>query len=209
MVIHRIALATEDELSEAVGSRLVMEMGPNFEIGLRLRKGGFGYLRSKLSNFCEMAAREPMLLITDLDSGECAYSLITDWMGKLQRPEKMLFRVAVREIESWLLADHDAMAALLKCSKAKLPRQPDELNDPKQTLLELAKKAPRDVRYDLIADSGAIASQGLGYNQRLGNLVNQHWDPESAAVRSNSLHRTRLRLRELAATLIGNRGRNA
>lgn len=198
MVKHRINIATEDELSEIVGIRLVSEMGSAFEVGLTLRKGGFGYLRNSLKSFCQMASRDPMLLLTDLDQAKCPASLIEEWMGSMRKPDKLLFRVAVREVESWLLSDHDAMASLMGCSKAKLPKQPDTLADPKQTLLRFARNAPRNIRTDLIAEDGVIASQGLGYNQRLGDFVREQWSPERAASRSDSLLRVRQRLIQLA-----------
>src|SRR5688500_3382606 len=104
-------LATEDELSEAVGLCLAAEAG--LEIGQQLRRGGFGYLKSRMGSFCDIAKYQPVLLFTDLDRVKCPSTLIAKWSGALTLPENFLFRVAVREIESWLLADHDAMRGLL------------------------------------------------------------------------------------------------
>jgi hypothetical protein len=106
--------------------------------------------------------------------------------------------VAVREVEAWLLADHEAMSKLLAVKPAVPPRNPDELPDPKATLLSLAQKAPRDVRNDLTPKKGAAAPQGLGYNAVLCPWVRHVWRPERAARRSDSLARARLRLRERA-----------
>jgi hypothetical protein len=94
-----IALATEDELSEAVGIRLIREVGLPLEVGRLLRKGGFGYLHSRLQSFCQLAQHEPVLLITDLDRRPCAAHLIMEWLGRIPRPHRLLLRVAVREIE--------------------------------------------------------------------------------------------------------------
>jgi hypothetical protein len=107
--------------------------------------------------------------------------------------------VAVREIESWLLADHEAMRGLLGARAGRLPPDPDELPDPKQTLIELAQRAPRTVRDELLADQGAFASQGLGYNTLLARMVREAWRPARAAERSFSLAKARIRLKELAA----------
>lgn len=109
-----------------------------------------------------------------------------------------MFRVAVREIESWLLADHQAMRSLLGQKAGKLPEAPDDLPDPKQTLLSLAQRAKRDVREDIVANRGSVASQGLGYNARLGQVIRQAWEPARAADRSPSLVKARARLRALA-----------
>jgi hypothetical protein len=192
-----IALATEDELSETIGRRLLAEANTACEVNLTFRRGGFGYLKTNLDKFCQIARRQPVLLMADLDSGTCAPNLIANWMGQTERPEKLLFRVAVREVEAWLLADHDAIKGLFGKKIAGLPPQPDTLPDPKQTLLKLAQKAPRAIRSDLIVQKGTIASQGLGYNARLGVFVREMWNPERAALRSDSLRRLRVRLREL------------
>ncbi|MDR3620523.1 MAG: hypothetical protein P4L85_14325 [Paludisphaera borealis] len=133
-----IVLATEDELSEQVGLCLAEEAG--LEVGQRLGKRGNGYLRGRITNFCEMARQRPVLLITDLDRTSCASALISDWMGTRSRPDGLIFRVAVREVESWLLADHEGMTELLGAKVGKLPNAPDELPDPKQKLLALAQR---------------------------------------------------------------------
>lgn len=193
-----INIATEDVLSEAVAIRLIEEMNSDFQIELKLRSGGSGYLRSKLDSFCQMAKRTPMLLLTDLDDVECAPSLISEWFGKTRIPPKLLFRVPVREVEAWLLADHQAMKGLLGARAiTTLPDNPELLRDPKESLLEFAKKAPREVRMDLVAAKGAVSSQGLGYNDRLTSFVRDKWSPERASLNSDSLRRTRERLREL------------
>lgn len=190
-----IFLATEDELSERVGIRLAAEAG--LEVGQCLRRNGFGYLKSRVGNFCQMAKQAPVFLITDLDQKKCANALITEWSGKFHRPENFLFRVAVREVESWLLADEVGIQHLLG-RKSPVPSRPDELFDPKKTLLSLAQHAPKAIRDELVAQRGAVAGQGIGYNALLGEWVNDMWQPQRAAERSPSLSRTLIRLRELS-----------
>ena len=198
--MRSVVLATEDALSEAVGQRMVEDTGSDLTVTQLLRRGGFGYLKSKIRNFCELARRTPILLLTDLDTEECPATLIEDWSRRNAIPEQLLFRVAVRQVESWLLADRDGIARLLKVSVRQLPRDPDALPDAKRSLLQLAQRAPRAVREDLVAESGATAAQGLGYNTVLTNFVRTSWDPARAVHRSNSLARARMRLTELAAT---------
>lgn len=190
-----LILATEDELSEQVAIYLAREAG--WEVGQCLRRGGNGYLRSRLSNFSEMASQRPLLVITDLDQMACAPALLADWFGKRLRPQNLLLRVAVREIESWLLADHDAIRLLIGRKVGRIPVEPDCLPDPKSTLLALAQHASRQVRDELVAWQGQKIRQGLGYNATLTQWLREHWSPERAASRSPSLHRARIRLREL------------
>ncbi|QQV77254.1 hypothetical protein H5J25_18415 [Sphingomonas aliaeris] len=189
--------ATEDELSECVAVKLVTQVVPGGTIGLKLRKGGAGYLRSSFNKFCQMANREYVLLLTDLDRLICAPELINSWAGGFPLPEKLLFRVPVREIEAWLLADRQGMAALMGISEASLPSQPDDLPDPKGTLLNAARNASRSVRSELVVGRNTLASQGLGYNRVLSNYVETIWNIDRAADRSPSLRRAVDRLTNL------------
>lgn len=200
MVSHCVALATEDELSETIGIRVLAEVSSSLKASLLLRKNGFGYLRSKMDSWCEIAAQQPVILLTDLDAKACPFALIDDWFGQRARPENFLLRVAVREIESWLLADHVAMRSLLG-NKGRLPENPDALDDPKRHLLALANGAKRDVRFDLIAANGAVATQGAGYNPRLCEVIRTQWSPTRAAARSASLRRAMRRIQELSIRL--------
>jgi hypothetical protein len=195
-----ITLATEDELSEAIVLRILAAFSA-ITIGACLRRGGNGYLRSRIRNLCEMARRQgPVLVVTDLDTSVCPAKLREDWLGRTPQPPGLLLRVAVREVESWLLADHDAVATLLRRSaRQRLPDIPDRLPDPKDFLLNLARHAPKDVRLDLRAETGAMARQGLGYNARLCHLVRTEWQPDRAAERSPSLRRAIERIRDLAS----------
>lgn len=190
------ALATEDELSESIGIRLIHEIA-NASVGLKLRRGGNGYLRSSMSKFSQISQNTPLLIITDLDNKPCASSLIADWKQGVTFSTGMVFRVAVREIESWILADRAGLADLFNLNENKIPCDPDSLADPKKALLDLAGLAPRSIRNLLVKKQGAIASQGLGYNSILCNFVSSKWDPARAATCSNSLHKARCRLQEV------------
>ncbi|MEO5661026.1 MAG: hypothetical protein ABIQ90_14710 [Polaromonas sp.] len=195
-----MALATEDVLSEAIGLRLLGELPVPVTPGLLLRRDGFGYLRSGMNNWRQLAQHQTVLILTDLDQVACPFALRADWLGNKPPPANLMLRIAVREVESWVLADHDAMRKLIG-QKGTLPPSPDTLPDPKQHLLKLAKLAARPVRLDLLKETGAVASQGIGYNHRLTVWIRSDWSPERAAQRSPSLQRTRMRLNELALRL--------
>ncbi len=189
-----IAIATEDELSEAIALRLIAEVQTPHDVKHKLRKGGFGYLRSKMDSWRQMAQHQIVVVLTDLDRANCLVEFRDQWLG-VGAPQNLLLRIAVREVESWVLADHLAMRALIG-TKGVLPVAPDELLDPKQSLLRLAKGAPRQVRDDLLKSIDGNLAQGLGYNARLTEWINSEWSPQRAAERSPSLARARLRLNE-------------
>lgn len=193
-----VNIASEDELSEAVAVRLVDGVFGNGKVGNRLGRRGNGYLIKKLPSLRQMANREPVLVLTDLDDTNCAPNLLQQWSGGQAFPENLLLRVAVRETEAWLLADRDGMANLLGISPNNIPQNPETIDDPKRFLLNLARKAKREVRSELIVAKGAVASQGLGYNRLLSSFVSEDWQLEDAINRSASLSKAVVRLRELA-----------
>jgi hypothetical protein len=195
-----VALATEDELSEAIGERLLAGAAPGLQPDLKLRRGGFGYLRSGMDKWCALAITTPVVVLTDLDRQPCPRALIDSWLGKRRQPQNLLLRVAVHEVEAWLLADHEAIQHLFG-KTARLPPNPDVLVDPKQQLLQLAQRGKRRIRDQLVASTGTIAAQGLAYNSRLCDFVRSEWCPERASIRSESLRRTRLCINALATRL--------
>jgi hypothetical protein len=191
------ALATEDPLSEAVGRRLLSELPGSITIHPTLQRGGRDYLRTKMPSLRQMSRNQGVLVLTDLDRLCCPSVLLDDWREGSPLPPNLLLRIAVRTIEAWVLADHEAIRGLLG-PRGTLPPLPDTLPNPKLHLLKLAENAPRDVRLDLVRQQGAAASQGLGYNARLTGFVLSKWSPERAAQRSPSLRRARRRLLESA-----------
>jgi hypothetical protein len=194
------AVATEDALSEAVAEILLLQIGRH-PVAQRLRKSGFGYLKGRISDFNRMAAKVmPVLLLTDLDRGECAPELVTAWLPG--GPDaNLLFRVAVRETESWVLADRPAFAEFLGISIAKMPDRPDDLQDPKCALLDLVRKSRRrDLKEVILPTPGISFPVGLGYNERLTGFVRRHWNCRRAAEASPSLARAVKRVAAFDAT---------
>ncbi|HBF32571.1 hypothetical protein [Rhizobium sp.] len=193
-----IYLAVEDELSEAVGKRIIAEfLGRDIFVQV-LSRGGFGYLKSKLSNFVQMSRNSPVLLLTDLDNDQCGPSLKRKWFGSLEQPALFFFRVAVRETEAWLLADSRALSVYLGVSEASIPRNPETLADPKRELVTIARKAKKELRQDIVPERGSKSIQGIGYNRALCPFVERHWDIRSAAKNSDSLNRACRRIAALA-----------
>jgi hypothetical protein len=193
-----INIATEDELAENIASRMVSCLLPSYELGLRLRRGGVGYLRASLSKFRSMAQREHVCVLTDLDRVDCAPMLVNAWRGDEPFPPQLILRVCVREVEAWILADRIGFAQLIGASVANMPKNPDELEDPKRFLLNLtSRRGSRVARSELLASRGAVASQGLGYNRLLGQFVTRDWSLDRAREHSRSLDKAAAKLSSL------------
>ena len=194
-----VVVATEDELSECVALRLIGVHMENTDGVLKIRKGGNGYLRSAMAKFIAVAKRGPVLMLADLDRVDCPPTLIQKWTKGTPLPEKLLLCVAVREIESWLLADREGFASYLNIAPQKIMTSPEEIADPKHYLLNLARNAPRELRSELLPAKWSIAQQGFGYNFSLRNFVTNVRSPTRATEYSPSLQRAITRLSELMA----------
>jgi hypothetical protein len=192
-----VALATEDELSEIVGERIIEHLG--MSVDLKFGRRGNGYLRSNLDKFRELALRGPLLLLTDQDNAPCPLALIENWSKGCELPKKMAFRVVSRQIESWIMADADAFSSFLGVKSSAIPAAPDLLPDAKRSLLMLAKGAKADLRRGLLPRAGSTSKQGVGYNTHLGDFVRKRWRIEDAMSRSASLARCVRRVAQMAS----------
>lgn len=194
-----IYIATEDALSEAVVERLVVEANHGLSIAVRIGRKGNSYLKKKAADLAETARAIPVFLLTDLDRVECPPVLITDWLGKRPLTDGFLFRVAVREIETWLLADRDSFAKFSGVPVSKLPQNPESLDDPKQMLINLIRKHGRSaIKSEILPEDYSTANVGVGYNQILSGFVRDFWSPVKASQHADSLARARKRLSEMA-----------
>lgn len=182
-----INLAFEDPLHEAVLRKIFSQL--NFAVGKCFSHGGYGYLKTKIQGFNNAARVTPFLVLTDLDQVGCAPLLIKDWLPVPKHPN-LLFRVAVREVESWVLAHRESMAKYLGVNKDKIPVKVDEILDPKKALINLARKSKyRAIREAIVPRTGSSAQQGPDYNGKLIIFVNDYWDVETAALNSPSLQK--------------------
>jgi hypothetical protein len=159
--------------------------------------GGKTKLDPRLNGYNNAARYAPWVVIRDLDTEECAPVLV---QRLLPAPaEFMCFRVAVRAIESWLLADAANLAAYLRVRVGLVPGDPDALPNPKTALVTLANRSTaRGIREDMVPRPGSGASIGPNYPARLIEFARDRWNPLAAAGTSPSLNRAIDRIRELA-----------
>ena len=101
----------------------------------------------------------------------------------------------MRETEAWLLADRKGFSNYSGIPMVKIPREPEKLIDPKQTLINLVRRyGLRNVKVDLLPPKGSYARIGIGYNAGLVEFVGSIWSVERAAAQLGSLQRELLRL---------------
>ena len=188
-----ITLVVEDFLSEMVARKLLEQTGKNYCVTHCLRKGGSGYLKSKINAFNQAAIVSPFFVLTDQDSG-CPPDKITQWLERDCHPN-LIFRIAVMEVESWVMGHREAFANFLSISPNNIPQDMDTVENPKQLLVSLARRSrSQRLRMDLAPAPGSTSTQGPDYNNRLAQFVQNHWNVRHAQQNSESLRRAFLHL---------------
>jgi len=184
-----IYLAVEDDLSEWMLRRILRDRPTPYAIGPIYKPGGFGYLKKQTPAFNNMAKACPVLLLTDLDARPCAPELLGEWLQHPKHPD-FLLRVAVREVEAWLLASAGELRKFLGIRKAFDYPDPESLADPKAELLKLAEASPRRaLRESITRREGGNLRQGPAYNSTLAGFVLQDWNLQAASSKCPSLQR--------------------
>lgn len=182
-----ISTVVEGITDEAVARRLIMHVGaiPGTVYG----KNGKPHLRQRIAGYNQAARRAPWLVVVDLDQDEdCAPPLRAAWVPT---PAPYLcFRVAVHEIEAWLMADAAALSEFLGVARSRLPNDPDAISAPKEALVHLARASRRrSIREDMVPREGSGRVVGPAYTSRIIEFASRHWRPAEAARQSDSLRR--------------------
>ena len=199
MNLNNVILAVEDRLSDAVATKILEKF--DVEIVKRIGYQGKSDLERKTFELNRAANGITVFMLTDLDSPRnCPPQLIQSWIkGPLSR--RFFFRVAVMEVESWLMADRIGFAAFLSIPPHRIPSLTDDILNPKEFLVSLARRSrKKSVREGLVPMSGANTSVGIEYNALLSQFVRDHWNLEHAATVSPSLKRTLDRLHQATGT---------
>lgn len=185
-----INLAVEDQLSEAVLRKILRYTKRPYAVGTCFCKGGYGYLKKSIRGFNNAAKATPFLVLTDLDVIECPPTLLQEWLPHPKNPN-LLFRIAVREVEAWLLAHRDGFARFLGIQRRLIPSNVDAIKDPKRLLLNLAARSKNRQRREAIVPApSSTARVGPDYNGQLIGFVENYWGVAEAMKNSYSLQRT-------------------
>ena len=192
-----IDAAVEGNADEAVARRLIGHAGGrvgNVRVG-----NGKAHLRRKIAGYNSAARYWPWFVLVDLDSdANCAVALRSAWLPSPSA--RLCFRIAVREIEAWLMADAESLGRYLNVEQGIVPPDPEGLPDPKAAMVNLARHSgSRKVREGMAPGAQSGSPVGRAYTGRLIDYAQTAWRPDIAACRSESLRRAIECLRRLVA----------
>jgi hypothetical protein len=196
-------VVVEGDLEISIACALLRACGMAFPEETVLNKRGIENFWSALPRLNEAARHKSIFALADLEQHPCAPKLIADRLGS-KRHTNLVLRLSVRMSESWLLADRAEIAKFLGVPHAAIPSDPEALPNPKQTLVNIARRSRlRRIRDSIVPEGNSLRLVGIDYMQTLSRFAANHWDPERASGNSSSLKKALQRLREHAARVRG------
>lgn len=124
-----------------------------------------------------------------------AGALVERLLGASLVSETLLVRIAVRAVESWLLADHDGVREYFATSA--VVSDPETALRPKRELVGACRRSrTRRIRDEMVPRDGSGAALGPGYANCVYEFARDHRDPVAAAVNAPSLARAIERMHE-------------
>ena len=181
-----VNLVVEDDLSEVVLRRILRESSTRFYVGSCYGKTGFGYIKKRIAGFNRASRGTPFFVLSDLEE-TCSPKQIREWLSQPMSPN-LIFRIAVKEVESWVLADRVGFSSFLGIRSELIPANVDAIDDPKQFLIKLARRSRRRaLREAIVPKPNSTAKVGPDYDGQLSDFVHNSWNVRRAIECSVSL----------------------
>lgn len=206
-----VVLVGEDPVTRAIAKRLMQETCPDGFNIVREDPVRGGEVRKLTPNYNALAAALPVILLADLDNAQCPVTEQALWLNNEAKHPHLLFRFAVDEAESWLLADRQGFAHFLGIGTERIPepsplraREPHNLEIRPRCktslflMLELAAHSPKhELKRQLTPlDKNSKSAE---YNLALLPFIENQWNVANALNNSYSLQKMAQRLREWCA----------
>jgi hypothetical protein len=196
-VSPRIDYCGEGATDAAAARRLIVSVGgePGIDFTSRKAPRGKQGLDRRLPGLVISATfAAPVLVLRDLDQdAPCAGALVQRLLQG--SAPALLLRIAVRAVESWMMADRAALADALGVKESQITPEPESLSDPKRSLQAIGQRARKQ----------AVRSAFEGtWQQQAGwsiAFIQEVWSPKRAAKGGGapSLNRAIARLERVVA----------
>lgn len=166
-----LGLIAEDQSDVEVVHQLIQKIAMKSIKLKRVLGHGCGKIQSKCLPWAKQLHRQGcslLILVCDLDRRRLP-ELAASLRNSLQPCPipRHLIVIPVREIEAWLLADHDAITRALKLRQpARLQPNPEAIQNPKERLRDLIRERSRGA----VTYLNTVHNQKIAYEVRIPNL---------------------------------------
>lgn len=197
-----VSYMVEGQTDRPIAERLLQVVGAR--PATTVEAMGKSKLDAKLPGLNRAArAAYPWLVLRDLDHDDidgCCGPLVTNLFCGAPSAD-MVFRLAVRSAEAWLLADRRGFAKFFKVGVGSIPIAVDEIEDPKARVVDLCRQSRSGpVRDGISPRRGSGRRAGPRYVELVSEFTAKAWDPGVARRCSPSLERALERLTERATS---------
>lgn len=194
-----ITVAVEGDTDVPFVTRLCEASGFDVRTPLVAARGKH-MLTPLIVGFARAGQGSPHLVVRDLDvDAPCAGAWI-ETNGPSSPGVYFALRLAVRAVEAWFLADRTTAAGALHVEERRIPLRPDDEDDPKRTIVNLARGSSKtSVRGAVVPAPGTSRKAGPGYEGWLLS-ASTRWSVDRAMANSMSLARAHRHLSALRRT---------
>ena len=173
-----VDMVVESDVDAAAARKILASC--QLSVAREFGKHGKEWVLKNASRYSLAAEVSPYFLLVDQDDDACAPSTLKK-AGSV-RSRLLVFRVATRSIESWLMADAEALADFLAVSPAHIPPDTDAITDPKAVLVGIASiSRRRAIREGMVPRAESGRKVGAAYETMLIEFCAKHYDPMRAA----------------------------
>jgi len=204
-----VYISAEDPVTKTVIERILSFCSSRFKVFKEIPARG-GEIKSKIKELNQLALVKPVILLTDLDTEDCAPQLKSKLLNGLTQSPHFLINIAIDEAEAWLMADREGFAQYFGIPIEAIPLAKLQKMGGMKSVNEMdfSIKSSMDLthRIALLSSKSEIKSQiavqgnackGREYNSAMLPFIRDKWNVVSAMNNSDSLTRMVHRLQEL------------
>lgn len=204
-----VYIVGEDPVTLEIIHRILSVYAPNLQIIQTLPARG-SEIKNKIGSFNQLSQSNPVILLTDLDTDNCAPTLKDKLLEGMEQNTNFILNIAVDEAEAWLMADRVNFASFLNVDVTGMPNSAPQKQGGIKALPEMSiplkasyylthilapKSAKKEIR-EQIAVVGK-SCKGKEYNSALLPFIRNQWDISVAMENSDSLKRMVSRIEAL------------
>lgn len=198
--MKEVYIVGEDPVTIEIIRRIVKDYAPNLCIKGQLPARG-SEIKSKMENFNKFSLVYPVILLSDMDTADCAPLAKSDLMkGMSPQNRNFIINIAVDEAEAWLFADTKGFAKYLGVAEKYIPKSSEqkfgglkkrlEINVPLKSSYYLTHQVivnsnEKELREQIYAPGKSC--KGPEYNPALKPFIKEFWNIEEARKNSYSL----------------------
>ncbi len=174
-----INLLVEGTTDEPALTRIVSDSGR--EILAVYGRHGKSWIDMNLGKYNQAARYGKWLAVRDLDTdASCAAQLVARLLP--QPSPQMHLRIAVHQLEAWLLGDRNGSSEFFGLRLSTIPREPENVINPKAMLVTLCRSSRfRRIREGMVPGVGSTAKVGPEYVGLITEFCTGRWNWRQAA----------------------------